>query len=723
MSNPLFSRTLALALAALTGACGSPDAPASRATTAGRPQPARGNPLLVASSLPYQAPDFAHLTDRDFQPALAAGLRQQRAELARLADNPAAPTFDNTLVALEGSGRLLNRVTLIFNQLLDAQSTPTLRQTQEVMAPELAASQDAIYLNPKLFQRVEAVYAQRAELALDSESAFLLTYYHQQFMLAGAALPAPARQQLQRLNQQEARLMARFSQKVSAASAAGAVRLRDSASLAGLSASERRAAARPARAHQAASTWLLPLENFTQQSVLLSLTKRAVRQRVFAASWTRAERGDSNDTRTTIARLAALRAAQAHLVGFKNYATWKLRTQMAQSPAVVAAFLGQLVPAATAKARQEATALQALVKQQREGFPLQPWDWQFYARQLRQRQAAGLSDDALKPYLELNNVLRNGLFYAANQLYGITFRERPDLPVYQPDMRVFEVREADGRGLGLFYCDLFQRDNKRGGGWSNSFVDQSTLWGTRPVVYISCNFPKPPPGQPALLTPDNITTLFHETGHALHRLFSNQRYRSLSAANVASDFVEFPSQFNEHWAFYPAVVQHYAVHFQTKAALPPALLARLTRPPTFGQGYAFTEALADDELDMQWHTLAAGQPVQPVDSFEAAALRNTHVYLPQVPPRYRSSYFRHIWADGYAAGYYAYAWSEMLDDDAYAWFRAHGGLTRANGQRFRDLILARGHTRPYGELFRAFCGHAPTIAPLLANRGLTGGPW
>lgn len=688
------------------------------AQTSGSGSATRVNPLLSPSTLPYQAPDFTRIIEADFQPALEAGMQQQRTEIARIVRNPAAPTFENTLVALEQSGRLLNQVTLVFNQLLDARSTPGLRATQDAEAPRLAAAQDAIFLNKPLFKRVEAVYATRNQLKLNPESAFLLTYYHQQFTLAGAALPAATQATLRQLNQQEARLMSRFSQQVSAASEAGAVLLRDTAQLAGLPIGERAAAAQNARAHQQAGAWLLPLQNFTQQTSLQTLADRATRHQVFIASATRAERGDSNDTRATIARLAALRATQAHCLGFATYADWKLCTQMAQRPTAVTTFLGQLVPAATAKARQEAVAIQAVIDQQKGDFALKPWDWLYYARQ-RPHHAASLDRNQPAPYFELENVVQNGLFYAATQLYGVTFNERHDLPVYHPDVRVFEVKEADGQPLGLFYADYFQRDGKRGGGWANSFVDQSMLWGTRPVVYNACNFTKPAPGQPALLTPTNVTELFHEFGHALNRLFSHQRYRSLSAANLASDFVEFPSQLNEHWAFEPIVLRHYAVHFQTKKPLPPALVAQLQQPSTFGQGYALTEALADDELDMQWHLLPPGRPIVDVAGFEAAALRGTRTYLPQVPPRYRSSYFRHIWADGYAAGYYGYAWCEMLADDAHAWFREHGGLTRANGQRFRDLVLARGHTADYGTLYRGFRGRNPLLQPLLVSRGLT----
>jgi peptidyl-dipeptidase Dcp len=459
------------------------------------------------------------------------------------------------------------------------------------------------------------------------------------------------------------------------------------------------------------------LQNTTQQPLLQSLANRGLREKLFDSSWTRAEKSDSNDTRKTIVRLVQIRADKAKLLGYPNYAAWKLQDQMAATPTAVDQFLSKLAPATTAKANVEAADIQRLIDQQKGGFQLQPWDWNFYAEQVR-KQKYNLDNSEVKPYFELNNVLENGVFYAATQLYGITFKERKDLPVYQKDVRVFEVFDKDGSPLGLFYGDYFERDNKQGGAWMSNLVGQSKLLGTKPVIYNVCNFPKPANGQPALISFSDVTTIFHEFGHALHGLFASQRYPALSGTNVARDYVEFPSQFNENWALYPGVFKHYAVHYQTNVPMPQTLVDKIKKAATFNQGYALTEALAAASLDMQWHTLPADAAVQDVDKFELDALKKTGFFLPQVPPRYRSSYFLHIWSNGYAGGYYAYAWTEVLAQDAFAWFQENGGLSRANGQRFRDMILSRGNTIEYGKMFRDFRGHDPINDPMLKKRGL-----
>ncbi len=679
--------------------------------------PVSTNPLVESSTLSYQAPAFNHISDGHFKPAFQAGLTQQLAEINHIADNAQPPTFANTLVALEKSGQLLNRVNRIFNQFLDARSSPTLQQLQAEIAPQLTANQDAIFLNRKLFQRINSLYQHRHSLKLDSESAYLLTCYHQQFVLAGATLSDSAKTALKHLNQQEAILVATFSQTVREATQAGAVLITNPAELAGLPQSERQAAAREANARKHPGRWLLSLQNTTQQPVLKWLTNRAIRQKVFMASLNRAQKGDAHDTQAIIIGIARLRARKAALLGFKNYAAWTLRDRMVQTPAGLTQFLAQLTAPSIRKVQQEAATLQALIDQQNGGFRLQPWDWDFYVAQSQKSQTT-LQEDELKPYFELNKVLQNGLFYAALRLYGLTLTERHDLPVYQPDVRVFEVIDAGGQGLGLVYFDFFQRANKRGGAWANSFVDQSTLLGTKPVVYTTCNFSKPPAGQPTLLSPANIITLFHEFGHGLHRLFSNQRYISLSASNIAPDFVEFPSQFNENWAFYPDVLSHYAVHFRTRRPMPNVLINQLRQTATVNQGYAMTELLAADNLDLRWHSLDSAAVIGTVNSFERTALLNAKLSLSLVPPRYRSSYFLHIWSDGYAAGYYGYRWSEMLACDTFSWFQSHGGLNRRNGQRFRELLLGRGHSADYSSLYRAFRGHNPDIRPLLIRRGL-----
>jgi peptidyl-dipeptidase Dcp len=463
---------------------------------------------------------------------------------------------------------------------------------------------------------------------------------------------------------------------------------------------------------------VIPLQNTTQQPDLVALSHRSTRQTIFENSWNRTERGGQNDTRSTIIRLAQLRAHKAKLLGLPTYAAWKLEDQMAKTPSAALTFLDALVPASTAKATSEAKDIQAVIDAQKGGFKLQPWDWDFYAEQVR-KSKYDLDESQIKPYLELNSVLQNGLFYEAGKLYGITFKERKDIPVYNPDVRVFEVFDADGKALALWYCDYFKRDNKNGGAWMSSLVGQSKLLGTLPVVYNVGNFVKPAEGQPALISFADVTTMFHEFGHALHGMFADSEYPSLSGTSVARYFVEFPSQFNEHWATYPAIFNHYAKHYETGAPMPAELAAKLVKAKTFNQGYALTEILAAAELDMQWHTLSAGTQIESPDAFEKEALARTHLSVSYVPPRYRSTYFSHIFAGGYAAGYYAYLWSEMLDDDAYQWFLDHGGLTRANGDRLRRMVLSRGNSEDLAAMYKAWLGKDPSPKPMLEERGLT----
>lgn len=675
------------------------------------------NPLLHVSSLPFHAPPFDKIKDADFQPAMEAGMRQQLTEIQQIADNRDAPTFANTLIPLEKSGETLHRVNRVFDLLTSANTDTLLQRVQGEEAPKLAAHYDAIYLNTKLFERVKKIYDGRGRLKLDSESLRLVDVYYQRFVKAGANLSEADKTILRQLNQEEASLSAKFTNQLLAATKAGALVVGDTAELRGFSKGQLAAAARDAKDRGLAGQWVIPLQNTTQQPALQSLADRATRQNLFASSWSRAEKGDSNDTRKTIARMAEIRARQARLLGFPNYAAWKLQDQMAKTPAVVEAFLAKLVPPATGKARREAADIQALIDRQHGGFKLQPWDWNFYAEQVRKAKY-NLDESEIRPYFVLDSVLENGVFYAANQLYGLTFKERHDIPVYQPDVRVFEVHDQDGTAMGLFYCDYFKRDNKSGGAWMSNIVGQSKLLGTKPVIYNVANFTKPAQGQPALLSFDDVTTMFHEFGHALHGFFASQQYPSLSGTRVARDFVEFPSQFNEHWALDPKILSHYAKNYKTGETIPQELVAKIKKAATFNQGYSLTELLAAADLDMAWHTLSADDSMQQVDPFEAEALKQAHLDLPQVPPRYRSSYFMHIWGNGYAAGYYAYLWTEMLDDDAFAWFQQHGGLTRANGQRFRDMILSRGNTEDYGKMFRDFCGHDPSIQPMLKDRGM-----
>jgi peptidyl-dipeptidase Dcp len=563
---------------------------------------------------------------------------------------------------------------------------------------------------------VKTIYEKRESLKLPPEGLRLVEIEYQRFVHSGANLPDADKERLKKINEEESTLSNAFRSKVLAATRDAAYVTADKSALAGLTDAEIAAAERAAKQRKKEG-WVLPLQNTTQQPYLSSLRVRATRQALFEDSWTRAERGDANDTRETIARLAQLRAEKGKLLGHDTYAAWKLEDQMAKTPANALKFMDALVPAATANAADEAKDIQALIDEQKGGFQVAPWDWEFYSEQVRKAKY-DLDEAEVRPYFEINNVLENGVFYAANQLYGLTFKERKDIPVWHPDVRVFEVFDANGKPLALWYCDYYKRDNKNGGAWMSSFVRQSKLLGTLPVVYNVANLPKPAEGEPALISFSDVTTMFHEFGHALHGMFAASEYPGLSGTSVARDFVEFPSQFNEHWATYPSVFAHYAKHYKTGAAMPAELAAKIKKAEDFNQGYALTELVAAAELDMQWHTLEAGAPLEKPDEFEKAALVKKGFTLSYVPPRYRSSYFSHIWGGGYAAGYYAYLWAEMLDDDAFQWFQDHGGLTRANGDRFRAMVLSRGNTEDLATMYEKWLGSAPNIAPMLKYRGL-----
>ena len=693
--------------------CSNPSSNTSSNTS----KPFSQNPFFSASILPFYAPQFDKITDSDYKPALQEGIKQQQAEILNIANNIEEPTFENTLVSLEKSGKLLNRVNAIFSLVTGANTNPNLEKIQEEMAPKLAANQDALYLNPKLFIRIQSIFKKKSQLKLDPESLHLLEYYHQEFLLAGAGLAEKTKDSLKILNQEEATLSAKFTNQLLAAAKKGALVIKDRSDLSGLSDEAMASALQLGKSRKMEGAYVLSLKNTSQQPLLQFISNRGVREKLMESSLNRAERSDSNDTRSIIARIAQLRAQKARLIGFNTFAEWKLKDQMAENPATVDNFLSKLIPSATAKAKKEALEIQSLVNEQHQGFQVESWDWDYYADQVRKAKY-NLDEKDVKPYFELNAVLTKGVFYAANLLYGLTFTERKDLPVYQKDVRVFNVFDLDGKQIGLFYADYFKRDNKSGGAWMSNLVTQSKILNTSPVIYNVCNFNKPATGEPALISFDDVKTMFHEFGHGLHGLFANQLYPSLSGSNTARDFVEFPSQFNENWALYPTILSHYAVHYKTGETIPSALVVKIHKAATFNQGYALTEALAAANLDLEWHKISAGAPKQNVDEFERNALQKTKLNLPQVPPRYRSSYFLHIWGNGYAAGYYAYSWTEMLDHDAFKWFEDHGGLTRANGGRFRDMILSRGNTENYGLLFRKFTGHDPDIKPMLAFRGL-----
>jgi peptidyl-dipeptidase Dcp len=677
---------------------------------------APGDIFKEPSPLPFHAPDFGKIKDSDFEPGLEEGMRRQRAEVAAIAANPAPPTFDNTIVALERTGQMLARVSNVFFDLTQANTNDTLQKVEAKETARLAAHHDAIYMDPKLFARVKAVYERRE--GLKDEALQLVKVTYQQFIHSGAQLSDGDKAKLRAINARESTLSTAFEHKLLAATKAAALVVDDVKQLDGLSAPDIAAAAADAKARNLSGKWVLPLQNTTLQPALVSLTDRAAREKLFNQRWTSAEKGDANDTRATIAEIAQLRAEKAKLLGYPNFAAYTLYDQMAKTPEAVETFLKRLVPATAAEEKREAAEVQAEIDRAGEKFKLKPWDWDRYAERIRKARY-DLDQNELKPYFELDTVLKKGVFFAASRLYGLTFKERKDIPVWHPDVRVFEVIDADKKPLGLMYFDYFKRDNKAGGAWMSNLVEQSHLLGNKPVIFNVGNFTKPAPGQPALITYDDVNTMFHEFGHALHGFFADQQYPSLSGTAVARDFVEFPSQFNEHWALDPQVLANYAVHYKTHAPMPKALADKIRKSQTFNQGYLLGELLAAAELDMRWHSLSPGAPRQDVDAFEAKALAAMGLDTANVPPRYRSSYFLHIWANGYAAGYYAYLWTEMLDDDIFDWFERHGGLTRQNGQRLRDMILSRGHSLDYGPMFKAFTGKEPDIGPMLKHRGLT----
>ncbi|MEP6899239.1 MAG: peptidyl-dipeptidase Dcp [Rhodanobacter sp.] len=725
-------RTIVIATTVALAACsqqpqGTATAPAPAASTAAASRTVStsiastdamtSNPFFSVSTLPFQAPPFDKIRDGDYQPALEEGMRQHMAEIDRIANNPDAPTFQNTFVAMEKSGAMLMRARQAFETVTGANTDDALQKVQEEEALKLAAHSDAIHLDDKLFKRVESVYNQRATLKLDPESNRLVEVVYKNFVHAGAKLSEADKTKLKALNGEESTLSTQFTNKLLAATKDAALVVDDKTKLAGLSDAEINDAAQSAKDRKLDGKWVLPLQNTTQQPQLQELTNRDTRKALFDASWGRAEKGDTNDTRKIIERLAQIRAEQARLIGFPNYAAWKLDDQMAKTPETAIAFMEKLVPAATARAHAEAKDIQSVIDRQHGGFKVEPWDWNFYSEQVRKAKY-DLDESQIKPYFELDNVLQNGVFYAANQLYGLTFKERKDIPVYQPDVRVFEVFDKDGISMALFYCDYFKRDNKGGGAWMDNLVTQSKLLGHKPVIFNVANFSKPSAGQPALLSFDDVITMFHEFGHALHGIFADEQYPTLSGTDTARDFVEFPSQFNEHWATDPKVFAHYAKNYQTGAAMPQPLVDKMTRAGKFNSGYNMTELVAAALLDMNWHMLGADAPLQDADLFQTAALKKEKIDLSYVPPRYRSSYFQHIWGNDYAAGYYAYLWTQMLADDAFIGFKDHGGLTRENGDRFRAMVLSRGNTVELARLYKDWRGQDPVIEPMLENRGL-----
>ena len=683
------------------------------------------NPFAAPSKLAFQLPPFDRIRDSDYLPALEAGMAEELDQVAAIAHNREPPTFANTIVALERSGRLLDRVQTTFSNLTACNTNPEMQRIDTEMAPRLAAQRDAILLNPALWARVDALYVERARLQLDAESLQLLTRYHTLFVRAGAQLTPQQQARLKDLNKQIASLTTRFKQNVLKATADGAVLVDEVAQLDGLSSEEIGAAAQAAAARGLTGKWLITLQNTTNQPVLAHLKNRALRERIHKASTGRGLGGTTDNT-AVIAELVRLRAERAGLLGFPDHAAYQLADESAGTPGAVRDMISQVAPAGLARAREEAAEMQKVIDAEAAAsgtasFTLQPWDWFFYSEKVRKARY-DFDQAQVRPYFELDHVLADGVFYAAHQLYGLSFRERHDLPVYQADVRVFEVFDADGKPLALFLADYFARDNKQGGAWMTSYIAQSHLLEQKPVVANHLNIPKPQPGQPVLLTFDEVTTMFHEFGHAVHGMLSNVRYPLLSGTAVPRDFVEYPSQYNEMWAREPAVVAHYARHYQTGEPMPPELLARVLAAQNFNQGYATLEYLEAALLDQAWHqiTVAQAPDAQQVPAFEQQALKASGLDYPPVPPRYHSTYFGHIFEGGYSAGYYAYLWSEVLARDTGQWFHTHGGLTRANGDYLRARVLSRGRSDDPQVLFRNFYGRAPEIEPLLEYKGLAG---
>jgi peptidyl-dipeptidase Dcp len=726
MRSPLLTGALAGAITLALGlsACSKPEgeaAPAAASTSgdsaAQAPAAQAENPFFAPSSLPLLAPDFSKIKDEHYLPAIMEGMSQHLAEIEAIANNPEPPTVANTLEALERSGALLTRATKVFFNLAGTDTNPTIQKIQAEVAPKMAAHQDAILLNPKLFERVKAIYDAREVLNLDPETKRLVEQSHLRFVRAGAELSEDAKTQIRALNEEQAALMTAFQQAMLKQTERAAVLVDDVAQLDGLSEGQIAAAAEAAKAAGQEGKWLLRITNTTRQPVLTSLKNRELRQRVWEASANRGLIEGEGDTRPMVLRLAQLRAERAALLGKANHASFQLENQMAGSPDAVLKMLSDLAPTVVENAKQEAADIQALIDAQGGGFQLQPWDWEFYAEQVR-AQKYDLDPELVKPYFELDRVLKDGVFYTLNRFYGVSFNERTDLPVYHPDVRVFDVMDSDGSQIGLFYVDYFARPSKRGGAWMSTFVDQSELLNQKPVAINVMNIPKPVEGQPALMTFDEVTTMFHEVGHGVHGLFSKVKYPSLAGTAVPRDFVEFPSQFEEDWAKHPEILANYAKHHATGEPIPAELMQKILNASGFNQGFDTLEYIAASFLDMEWHTLAPGAEVSDVEAFEKAALAKHGVDFAPVPPRYRSAYFAHVFPGGYSSGYYAYMWSEVLAADAFAFVTEQGGLNAELGAAYRNAILSRGGTEDPMQMYVKWRGQQPDPDNLLYRRGL-----
>lgn len=707
---------MAAALAVLLTSCPRPEPELTKneTTTA-----MRENPFITESPLPFEYPQFDRIDEKHYRPAFEQGMARHLDQVNAIADQAEPPTFENTLAALERSGRMLRRVRSVFFNLVAAHTNDKLEEIRSEMAPKLSAHRDRILLNPKLFERVRDLYGRRQTLNIDDESRRLIQEYYIDFVRAGARLSDPDKARLQEINVELASLQTRFSQNLLSEVNASAVVVTEREELDGLSENEIEAAADAAAARGLKGKFLVALRNTSGQPPLTWIRDRAMRKRIMKASQARGSRGGEFDNRGIVARSAKLRAERSALLGYPNHAAYSLERQTAKTVEAVNRFLSQLASAAAANASREARELQAVIDGGGESHPLAAWDWAYYAEKVRRKRYA-FDAAQLRPYFEIGNVLQKGVFYAANRLYGMSLRERTDLPAHHPDVRVFDVLDAGARPLALFLVDLYARPSKQGGAWMSSFVSQSELLGTRPVVANYMNVPKPPAGEPTLLTLDEVETLFHEFGHALHAIFSSVRYPYFSGTSVPRDFVEFPSQINEMWATWPEVVKNYAVHYRTGEPMPMELVGKMLAAERFNQGFATTEYLAASLLDQAWHQLTAQEVpgAEGVTDFEKTVLSKAGVAFDAVPPRYRSTYFSHIWSGGYSAGYYSYIWSEVLDADTVEWFKEEGGLTRENGDRFRRMILSKGGSREAMSLYRDFRGRDPDPASLLARRGL-----
>jgi peptidyl-dipeptidase Dcp len=731
MKLKLFTATaMALALAAGVAGCSSPEAPprvlSEETTSLFADIPAGTGYFATESTLPFQTPDFTKISDEDFEPAFTESMEIHKAEIAAIKNNPAEANFDNTIVALEVSGAMLSRVATVFFALTGADTNDTLDGIDERVSPALTAHSDAINLDADLFARVKAVYDAKDSLDLNTEDTTLLERTYDDMVHAGALLTAEQKEEVKKINTRLSETTTKFGTTVREATVAHALVEDTREELAGLSDSDMEHASTAAADRGLAGKFVIPLQNTTQQPLLPELENREIREKMFKLSYNRADQPGDNDTRLLLAEIASLRAQKAALFGQPDWASYTMYDRMAKTPQTALDFMGQMVEPLADTQRREAGMLNEQIKKDGGDFTVQPWDWYRYANQVR-KEKYDLDESLVTPYFQIDSVLENGVFFAATELYGITFEKRDDLPVYHEDVTTYTVKDADGTELALFYFDPYQRPSKRGGAWMSTFVDQAHMYGTKPVIYNVLNIPKAAEGEPQLVSFDNVNTLFHEFGHALHGMFADQNYRSISGTATARDFVEYPSQVNEMWATYPAILSNYAKHHETGETIPTELIEKIEAAAKFNQGYDFGEVVEAALLDMKWHALspeeaAAIDTPEKVDAFERNSLESLGLEIDLVPSRYRSTYFNHIFSSpaGYSSGYYSYLWTEMLDRDSRKWFMDNGGLTRENGDHYRAEVLSRGGTMDYFEMFDNFAGREPNVDPMLEARGLTG---